>query len=68
MIDNDWYDRGTRQFVSCTSDPSVDPVVFGQGDGVERHSARWMRAPTLEGKKVVLVNNETALYSMAFLI
>ncbi len=47
IVDNEWFDRGTSRFVSCTEDPGVSPVAIGPGRATERHSARHLRAPTL---------------------
>ena len=47
VVDNEWFDRGTGQFVGCTEDASVSPVAIGPGRATERHSARHLRAPTL---------------------
>jgi len=46
MIENDWYDRTKRGTVSCTEDPDVTSIAFGGGKGTERHSTRFLRAPT----------------------
>ena len=43
---NTWYDREAKKVVTCTEDPSVTSVPFGGGPGAERHSARYLNAPT----------------------
>lgn len=47
MIDNEWYDRATRNFVSCTEDPTVSSVSLGSVAGSERHSPKSLKATTL---------------------
>jgi len=46
IVDNEWFDRATSRFVSCTEDPGVSAVTLGPGRATERHSARYLRAPT----------------------
>lgn len=43
---NSWYDRDADQTVTCESDPSVTPVVLGEGTTTGKHSARLMKVPT----------------------
>jgi predicted AlkP superfamily pyrophosphatase or phosphodiesterase len=40
MIDNQWYDRATHSFVSCTDDGAAHDLLFGGGRGDEQHSAK----------------------------
>jgi predicted AlkP superfamily pyrophosphatase or phosphodiesterase len=47
LVGNEWYDRDERAFVACTTDPAVDPITLGGARATERHSARWLRVPTL---------------------
>jgi hypothetical protein len=47
LVGNEWYDRQERAFVACTTDPAVRPIGFGGARATERHSARWLRVPTL---------------------
>lgn len=47
MIDNEWYDRAARGYVSCTFDPAAEPIAFGGARASEHHSARSLGAPTI---------------------
>src|SRR5262245_18752756 len=47
MIDNDWYDRAKKEFVTCTEDERATAVAFGGGRASEHHSAAALRVPTL---------------------
>jgi predicted AlkP superfamily pyrophosphatase or phosphodiesterase len=47
MIDNEWYDTGTHEYVACTSDPSAISLPFGGERGSEHHSPRWLQTSTL---------------------
>jgi len=47
LVGNEWYDRDERVFVACTTDPAVQPIGLGGVRATERHSARWLRVPTL---------------------
>ncbi len=46
MIDNEWYDASTGDFVTCTEDLDARAIGFGNGRASERHGARWLRVPT----------------------
>lgn len=47
MIDNEWYDSTTKEYVACTADSSATSIPFAGGRGLEHHSAKWMRGTTL---------------------
>ena len=47
MVDNEWFDPTTREFVTCTEDPTSRALAFGGETGTEHHSARRMLVPTL---------------------
>jgi predicted AlkP superfamily pyrophosphatase or phosphodiesterase len=40
LIDNQWYERSTHSFVSCTDDGTAHDLLFGGGRGDEQHSAK----------------------------
>lgn len=46
MIDNEWFDPTTREFTTCTEDPSAHSLVYAGKPGNEHHSARLLKAPT----------------------
>ncbi len=47
MVGNQWYDRDLDKAVTCEEDASVEPVVLGEGDTNNRHSAKYMKIPAL---------------------
>jgi len=40
LIDNQWYERSTHSFVTCTDDGTAHDLLFGGGTGDEQHSAK----------------------------
>jgi predicted AlkP superfamily pyrophosphatase or phosphodiesterase len=40
LIDNQWYERRSHSFVSCTDDGTAHDLLFGGGRGDEQHSAK----------------------------
>ncbi len=47
MVGNQWYDRDLDKSVTCEEDASVEPVVLGDGETNNRHSAKLMKIPAL---------------------
>lgn len=46
MIGNDWWDRGSGQRVTCTTDARAEPIGYGS-PARERHSPHTLAMPTL---------------------
>ena len=47
MVGNSWYNRDLDKAVTCEEDPSVQPIALGTGTTTNRHSALYMKVPTL---------------------
>jgi predicted AlkP superfamily pyrophosphatase or phosphodiesterase len=47
LVGNQWYDRELDKMVTCEEDASVEPVVLGGGETDLRHSAKYMKIPSL---------------------
>lgn len=47
LVGNQWYDRELDKMVTCEEDASVEPVVLGGGETDDRHSAKYLKVPSL---------------------
>ena len=47
LVGNQWFDRDLDKAVTCEEDASVTPVVLGDGETTNRHSAKYMMVPSL---------------------
>jgi arylsulfatase A-like enzyme len=45
LVGNQWYDRDLDRMVTCEEDASVQPVVLGDGETDNLHSAKYLKIP-----------------------
>ena len=46
MIGNEWFDPKTREYTTCTEDPTAQSMAYAGATGTEHHGPKWLMVPT----------------------